>query len=592
MSVTVENQNRDWSVYIVVVIALAVASIPVGLINVQVDKGAGPVVSGLILTALQVLLCYVWPAKFAMSDPEIKRTKQPTFKALGVAVFVGAGLANIAAMASIPTDRLGYSGSGSYIYPVLLACVILFFSGVHFEAPRQIKRRAGAEHIGGLRHAETLVGGASVKKAAAPDDPAARQIDEKKLRIGTEEIEPKKEVEHLFIAGTTGAGKSQIIAANLRAIRARGAAARVIILDNAGAYYREFGRPGIDVLLNPFDARSASWSPFAEIKIPADLNRVAASFVPPGEGAAKDWADFARTIFSDTMRAMIRTGERDGKKLYNLLSGPSDLLAEYLNNAGINSLAGPKNMTMFESAKGTLQPNVKAFENLVGDGDFSVRDWVKNGDGQDGWLFITYRDDQMKLMHQFVSAMFDLAIVELLSMDENHDRRLFFVADELDSLGQVSELKDGLTKARKYGGAFVLGIQTILQLVANYGKNAGTIEGNCNALAVLRVQDAETAEYFERRLGKTVVERTEISQNSSRSSSTDPRAAGGSSSGWSESRRTETRPVILASELQKLEDLNGVLVRGGRDHVLFEQKYVAVKKVNPAYVPRENMDKF
>src|SRR5690606_19675059 len=100
---------------------------------------------------------------------------------------------------------------------------------------------------------------------------------------------------------------------------------------------------------------------------------------------------------------------------------------------------------------------------------------------EDGWLFITYRDDQADMLRRLVATMLDLAIVEGLSLSEDQDRGLWFVMDEVDSLGRVSSLRGGLTKLRKYGGRCVLGLQTIAQLRATYGHDeAQTLLANCS----------------------------------------------------------------------------------------------------------------
>jgi type IV secretory pathway TraG/TraD family ATPase VirD4 len=41
------------------------------------------------------------------------------------------------------------------------------------------------------------------------------------------------------------------------------------------------------------------------------------------------------------------------------------------------------------------------------------------------------------------------------------DRRLWFIIDELDALGQVDGLKDALARLRKFGGRCALGFQSM-----------------------------------------------------------------------------------------------------------------------------------
>jgi type IV secretion system coupling TraD/TrwB family protein len=92
-------------------------------------------------------------------------------------------------------------------------------------------------------------------------------LDQHRLRIGGVAFPRKLESLHLLITGATGAGKSQTIQGTLDTIRGRGDTA--ILTDIGSEALRGFGQSG-DWLLNPLDARSAPWSPFAEMSGPAD----------------------------------------------------------------------------------------------------------------------------------------------------------------------------------------------------------------------------------------------------------------------------------------------------------------------------------
>ncbi len=454
-------------------------------------------------------------------------------------------------------------------------------------------------HIGALRPGEKWLRGAIV--LPAPRQPVARG----QLSVGGIPLGWSTETQHVFLTGASGTGKTQIAECFLRAIRERaelGTAKppRVIVLDPGGAYYSRFGRQG-DLLLNPFDARSVAWSPFAELERPEDYNRLAAAFCPPMEGPGKEWQTYARKVFSDTLSALVRSGERDCGKLFSLLDGPPDELAHLLERSGTHGMTGAGNERMFANAKATLAPSIEALRYLEADGDFSVRKWVREGDAQDdpGWLFLTYRDDQMKLLRQFVAALADLAILETLSLSTNErlhasrHRRLFFLLDELDSLGAVSELKDALTKLRKFGGCCILGIQTVAQLRAVYGKEtAQAILGNVSTRAILRPQDGETAQEMERLLGEQDIERRTFVTSENRGDSSSGLLSGmqtQTSSGISrnEQRSVVTRKAVLASELQALPNLRGVLMRPASPHHPFRIDYCEMPQIHKPYTPKE-----
>ncbi|KAG0921963.1 hypothetical protein G6F32_014873 [Rhizopus arrhizus] len=102
---------------------------------------------------------------------------------------------------------------------------------------------------------------------------------------------------------------------------------------------------------------------------------------------------------------------------------------------------------MLNNTRGIIATYLGVWRYLPDVGTFSVREWVQD-ETRTGWLFVTYRDDQMGLLRGLVASMLELGIVEGLSLSENQDRGLWFVFDEVDSLGKVSSLRSGLTKLR------------------------------------------------------------------------------------------------------------------------------------------------
>ena len=522
-----------------------------------------------------------------------------------LSLVVALGIVNYAGLyyGSTYLYETGFPGWAAWFAAILVAGIITLLATYFTLGAPPIEKRAIeiASHIGALRPGEKWLRGAKIEAA-----PQGQTIDRGRLSVGGIPLEWDREVQHTFLNGAAGTGKTQVAEGFLRAIRERALlpyikkSPRVIILDPGGAYYSRFGQDG-DVVLNPFDARSVAWSPFAEIKRPQDFNRLAAAFVPLAEGPNKEWSEFGRKTMADTMRAMVTNDEKNPQELFRLLDGSAENLAFYLNNAEIYGLTGEENMKMFSNAKATIAPNIEIFQYLKPDGAFSVRDWIRKGDeaNESGWLFITYRDDQMKLLRQFVAAMADLAILEGLSLPSNEGlpveehRRLFYFMDELDSIGAVSELKDALIKLRKFGGCCVLGLQTISQLRAVYGRDTTrAILGNVATNVVLRPQDGETAEEMEKLLGEQDIERETISFSQS-SGNSRPGMFGSGHSNTStgrtanEQKQIVTRKCVLASELQNMENLHGILMRPASPHHPFALDYVEMPRINAPFVEHE-----
>jgi type IV secretory pathway TraG/TraD family ATPase VirD4 len=391
------------------------------------------------------------------------------------------------------------------------------------------------------------------------------------LTIGGVLIPAQLEAQHLLITGTTGAGKTQVINGLLRTIRARGQ--RAIIADPAGGFYARFGQSD-DALLNPFDRRSVDWSPFAEIQADYDCDRIAKAIMPDVAGSSEaQWQMYGQTLLAKVMLSMHRQGDHSTRQLLHwLTSANADELAPLLAGTPAAILTQPGNEKMLNNTRAGMVPYLAIFDYLPDRGRFSVRRWLSDESRRD-WLFVTYRDDQMAMLRHFVALVLELAMVEGLSLSEDQARGLWFVFDEVDSLGKVSSLRAGLTKLRKYGGRVVLGLQTIAQLRTTYGRDeAQTLLSNTSTKCILRAGDAETAKSMEHELGEQEIARTQISYSS-----------GGSGDSRSESTQIVRQSTVMASELMSQADLHGFLKMPGWEVAMIRVPYVAMPEVNAAF---------
>lgn len=404
---------------------------------------------------------------------------------------------------------------------------------------------------------------------------SARDDNGAEVSIGGVPIPRMLEAQHFLISGTTGAGKTQVINGMLRSIRTRGN--RAVIADPAGGFYARFGQPS-DVLINPFDKRSVKWSPFAEIRADYDCERIAKAIVPDGTGEGGEWHHYAQTLIAQVMIAMHRNGEKSIKRLlYCLTTADQRELGALLQGTPAAALCAKGNDKMLASTRGIISTYLGVFQYLPDEGDFSIRQWIQKDFG-DSWMFITYRDDQMGMLRNLVATFLELALVEGLSLSESQERGLWYIMDEVDSLGKVTSLRSGLTKLRKYGGRCVLGVQTVSQLRATYGRDeAQTLIANTSVKCILRAGDAETAKSMEHELGEQEIERTQLNDSLSTNEQ-----------GSSQSRSTSTQVVrqsaVLASEVMGLPDLHGFLKLPGDEIARIEVEYVGMSDVNPAFV--------
>ncbi len=365
------------------------------------------------------------------------------------------------------------------------------------------------------------------------------------------------ELEHTLIPATTGSGKSQAIHFLLNRIlegidtspdREKG-----LIADPNGQFAGSRAHPKNDRILNPFDHRSRRWNPFCEVKSEYDYKLLASAVIPEIEDGGKEteWRNYARTMLVSLMKGLRKEGKADPREVQRLLSTVDpEALLPYLAGSPSESLLSAPNERFLGGVIGVLANALAPWEFLSPDGNFSIREWVRSGTGV---LFLTYTDAQIEAMRPLLGCWLSLAIRETLSLPIELDkkgmalRRMWFVMDELDSLGTVHGLTDALSRGRKPGLAVISAIQSIAQLRTRYGKDGAQALMSCfvNKL-VMRQGDFEDAKHWSDYLGQFEEER--LVRTHSISSS-------GETTGTQSHR--EIRQLVLPSELQEIPKFCG-----------------------------------
>jgi type IV secretory pathway TraG/TraD family ATPase VirD4 len=372
-------------------------------------------------------------------------------------------------------------------------------------------------------------------------------------------IAPAEETRHFKLIGTTGTGKSTAIRGLLARALARGD--RAVITDPEGGYVARFyDRRRGDCILNPFDARSGRWDPFAEIREPWDVEHLASGLIPTtGDASGREWRGYARTLLTAVARHCCEAGRREPGELWRLLTVASSAeLRPVVAGTPAQPFLDPENARMFGSIRSVAGSAAAAFEYVQAQRarSFSIRDWVRRGHGV---LFIPYSAPQIAALRSIIATWIRLAIFEAMGGEER-DQRLWFVVDELDSLGAIDGLKDALARLRKFGGRCVLGFQSIAQVSNTYGGGeAQTIVENCGNTLILRCSGSEhggTSQFASRLIGEREVIRRHTSRGRDRESFF---AARGGRRSTSVSEQHVTEAAVLASQIEQLPDLTGYL---------------------------------
>jgi type IV secretory pathway TraG/TraD family ATPase VirD4 len=399
----------------------------------------------------------------------------------------------------------------------------------------------------------------SVVQEGSPPTPQSRSPGrEVGITLAGQRVQAQDEAKHFKLIGTTGTGKSTAIQEILAAALAR--QDRAVIADPDGGYMRRFYSPARgDIVLNPFDERSRKWDLFAEIKTPYDVEQLARSLIPDHEGADRSWRSYARTFFSAVTQQARDAGITDVAELYRLtVVADTEELRTLVRGTPAQPFLDEHNSRMFDSIRSVTSSAVAALRYIAQQpsAGFSIREWIAQE--QPGVIFMPYKAGQIAALRSTISAWMRLAIFEAMDRDEASTeperKRLWFMVDELDALGQIDGLKDALARLRKFGGRCVLGFQSIAQVSSTYGAgDAHTIVENCGNTLILRCSSSEgggTARFASQLIGDREIVRTATSRT---------RRSTELLGSVSHSEHFHVEPAILASQIEQLPDLSGYL---------------------------------
>lgn len=371
------------------------------------------------------------------------------------------------------------------------------------------------------------------------------------FKLGGVPVPESVETRHFLLTGGTGAGKTQAFFQIADSARERGH--RSIVADLGGTFIKRYFKHGKDTILNPFDQRTVNWSPFAEMRQSFDAARLAESMVPRGAGGgdSEEWRGYARTLLRAILQRLFETGATTNQALvyFALSATPQELSAlcagtpaEPYFRQGLEKLLG--------SITSTLSTYIEPLTYLrpeAGADAFSIRKWAEE-DG-DGWLFISYRDDQLAAIAPLIASQIDTAASAVLSGEEDLERRTWFFLDEFATLGKINSVEPLLNKGRKYGVCAALGYQSIGQPRETYGREkAQAILSGLSTWVVLRQNDPESAEYMSLYLGDEEIRR-EIHSSSSNKDQTSENTA----------EQYLRQRAIMPAELQQLADLQALV---------------------------------
>jgi type IV secretory pathway TraG/TraD family ATPase VirD4 len=401
-------------------------------------------------------------------------------------------------------------------------------------------------------------------------------VDESIIQIGGMAIDKDDEQQHLLFAGAPGTGKTVTFKRVLKTVRAR--KQRAAVYDPTGDYIASFYRPGIDILLDPLDARTATWNPWLDASV-HEYAAIAASLIPDAGGNSDP---FFVTAARGCLEALLQECSSMDEVFYYAVSGSASELQIIVQDAGLGGTVGPEKT--FQSVHSTLGTYIRPLVSLpaVDKSDvtaFSFKSWLQ--DDSDSWVFISCPPDSRAAMKPVLSLYLDTLVRKAMSLTADKNRRIWLSLDELPSLQKLPALMPALAEGRKYGLTGVIGVQSFSQVEMSYGKEgAAVIWSLPKTRLYLRVSDKNTADQFSAEIGEMHVHRQSSSVSSSGS------AAGQNLSGSSSTSTAHTiERAVLPSEIMALPDLKGYLVANGGAALVTIDREGLPSATQPAHVP-------
>jgi len=456
---------------------------------------------------------------------------------------------------------------GTYI---LIFGVFYFFARKDAEA--QVKEARGAKlvrldelvkSLKAYKDKYITIGGFDKKTHILTEgDNIALKLDKAKemsYREHSIDIPQKFEYTHFCILGKSGSGKTSLINPVVEQIRERGD--RMIIHDYKGDFTKNFCKVGKDLIFNPTTPdRCVKWSVFNDINSKEDMRALAHSLIPaPFVGEDAFWKNASRDILTGCLMSLFEGGKKSNKDIYELVTSHNATIEEALRSSvSARKYAyafDPSNQKTLNSLMSVFRTYTSCFEYLADiDGDFSVREWVKNSSKN---IFVQNRENIKEAISPALTLFIDTISRELLSHNDRTDKTIF-VLDEFGRLNKMSSVLDLLTNGRSKGASVYILAQEFAQIEAKYGKEGRkTIVNACSNQIYFGINDAESAKEISAQIGQE--EKTQEDESIHHKTQIEDME------GLNVRRHQSVKSVVLPSEILNLKEREFYIKLNGLD---------------------------
>jgi type IV conjugative transfer system coupling protein TraD len=366
-----------------------------------------------------------------------------------------------------------YAYTKLVLYSQLFSGVLLIVFALWSRFGRRIKTE---EHISG----------ATIKTAEEVKHYLRSQSIASSIVIGNMPLVKNSETRHMLVTGSTGSGKTNLLHNILPQIVKLSQPA--IIIDQTGEMIaRYYNEARGDIIFNPLDARSTPWDFWQDMQLNAnnslEVNTALEKFtkilftVAKGNHRGGDpfWDNSAMAIFCAIVKHLAEVAITDKDKAYRELRNlchKSDVSKLAIKLKGTE--AEPylsKEGTTAGSIISVLATSTKPIKLLsYAEKSFSLTEYFnKVKAGNKSWLFLSSPPHLREITLPLLAGIFELSLAELIRIGVDDKRRIWFIFDELASLGRLNSLSTLMSEGRKYGGAVIAATQNFNQLLENFG---------------------------------------------------------------------------------------------------------------------------
>ncbi len=402
------------------------------------------------------------------------------------------------------------------------------------------------------------------------------------LPVGPVRLPIAAEVKHMLFIGSPGTGKTNQASQMIDRLKSR--KEKMIVYDFKGDYLSKFYDPSKDIIFNPLDTRCQGWNLFNELSRVMDIDAVAHSLIAQAFSQDPFWNDAARDVFSGILHYLYMNNAKSNSDIWAAVTAPINMISGWLKSTkgcerGYVYIQDASSKQAI-SVIAVMMQYVKSFEYMSkADGYFSISEWLN--DPNAGTIFITNYADVKDTLRPILSLFVDLLGRKLLSMKDDHNRRLFFILDEFGTLQRLPTIKDLLTLSRSKGGAVFLGIQDKGQIDKIYSPEISqSILNSCGSSIIFRVSDPVTAKYLSDRIGKTEILDVDQALSMGVSDNRD---------GVSLMQRTREKDLVLPSEIMNLRDLSAYIKMANYHITKVDFRYRGYPDKHEPFIVREDL---